>query len=324
MIPGAQVRSIRALEELKAEFTRFASEALAALQAAEQEVGRALEWLAERERHWRGEVQRRQAEVRRAEMALERCRASGFIDRDGRAHPQNCSAYERALHEAQRALQAAEKELRNVQEWVRSVEQAATAYRSQAQRLNRQLQEALPKATARLGRKIGHLHAYARLSPGSGPRPSFDVPLTSHVGRVASTGGDAFRSHWLPEELGWQERSLGRSHHGFARAFTAPDLPLVALESQVRQGDVGSGPAAVPQRPVAERVARLVSDLGAEDPPAVVVAQAETGLADVYYREIGGAAWQRLREGLSLEEALRPVILLNEPMERSRTRDGET
>lgn len=321
MIPGAQVRSIRRLEELKAEFTRFAGEALAALQAAEQELRRALEWLRERRDHWRRVVRRCQEAVYRAEVDLDRCRASRSYGGGGRA--QNCQPYELALRQAKARLQEAEAELRKVERWCGQVEQAAADYRRQAQRLERQLQETLPRATARLGRKIGHLHAYARLSPGSGPRPLLDVPLTSHVGRAASTGGDTFRSRLLPEELGWQERSLGRARHGFARAFTAPDLPLVALDSQVGQGGVGSGPAAVAQSSVADRVASLVSDLGAADPPAVVVAQPETGLADVYYRGIGDASWQRLREGLSLEEALRSVILLNEPVQGSRTGNRE-
>jgi len=165
MSPSAQVQSIQALDDLKGALGRFAGESQEALQAAEQEIRRTLDWLQERLNHWQNEVRRRQEEVRRAEVALARCQASGYYDREGHYHAPDCSAYEHALRQAQIRLQEAESELRSVQQWMKVVGEAVAAYRTQAQRLGQLLATDLPKAEAFLQHKIADLHAYLVVTP---------------------------------------------------------------------------------------------------------------------------------------------------------------
>lgn len=184
MSQSANVRSVQALGELKGALSCFQGEAQDALQAAEQEIQRTLDWLQERLNHWRNEVSRRQEEVARAGTALTRCQASGYTDRDGRYHAPNCSAYEQALRRAQSRLREAEAELRNVQEWTRRVQQANGNYQRQAQRLATVLNGDLPRGTALLGRKIAILHSYTALQ--APPVAGVPAPVTAAQALVAT------------------------------------------------------------------------------------------------------------------------------------------
>ena len=58
MSPTVEVRAIDALEELQTGLIRYAEQAQATLAAIAREVQRTLDWLEERQRHWRAEVQR--------------------------------------------------------------------------------------------------------------------------------------------------------------------------------------------------------------------------------------------------------------------------
>ena len=160
MSPTANVRAIRSLEELKGALGRFGGETREALQAAEQEIRRTLDWLQERLNYWRSEVWRWQEEVRQAEADLDSCLASGYDDEDGRYHAPNCSAEEHALRQAQVRLREAEAELQNVQRWMKAVGEAVAQYRVQARRLQDLADTRTEKAQAFLGRKISDLEQY--------------------------------------------------------------------------------------------------------------------------------------------------------------------
>ncbi|MBC7264333.1 MAG: hypothetical protein H5T64_08225 [Chloroflexi bacterium] len=202
MSSGANVRAIQALDDLKGALNRFAGEAQEVLQAAEQDIRRTEEWLQERLNHWRNEVQRRQEEVRLAEAALARCLASGYRDRDGHYHAPDCSAYEHALLQARVRLREAETELRNVQEWMRVVGQAAAAYRTQAQRLGRQLAVDIPSADALLEHKIADLQAYLAVAVPAGTGVISSVGSITQVGAVQwNVAGDSEEIAKLQEGL---------------------------------------------------------------------------------------------------------------------------
>jgi len=273
MTPSAQVQSIQALDDLKGALGRFAGESQEALQAAEQEIRRTLDWLQERLNHWQNEVRRRQEEVRKAAAAQARCQASGYYDRDGHYYAPDCSAYERALRQAQIRLQEAESELRNVQQWMKVVGEAVAAYRTQAQRLGQLLATDLPKAEAFLGRASATLQSYVTMTvPPSGvsaptePTLSTTPPMqavadmfTTSVGLsvlgAEFTGAAIALIHWiasdvrqalgpvgeqlsarlLSEQFGLQEVPFDQRKHGFDRLFTAPGLPLIVLESKVNR-----------------------------------------------------------------------------------------
>jgi hypothetical protein len=201
---SAQVRSIQALEDLKGAPGRFGGEAQMALQAAELEIRRTLDWLQERLNYWRSEVQRRREEVRQAEADLARCRTSGYYE-DGRYHAPDCSAEERALRQAQVRLREAEAELQNVQRWMKAVGEAVDTYRTQAQRLGRLIAIDLPKANAFLERKIAELQAYLAV-----------IAPTVGVGALPATApsGSAEEVQW---SIVGDSEAVQKLQDGFAR-----------------------------------------------------------------------------------------------------------
>jgi DNA repair exonuclease SbcCD ATPase subunit len=188
---SAQVQSIQALDDLKGALGRFAGEGQEALQAAEQEIRRTLDWLQERLNHWQNEVRRRQEEVRRAEAALARCQASGYYDREGHYHAPDCSAYERTLRQAQIHLQEADAELRNVQRWTQLVQQAIGKYHAQARRLQDLATVHTEKAQAFLGRAIADLEKYLAVVPSlvssSGVAPAEQPGVSAPVSKPGIT-----------------------------------------------------------------------------------------------------------------------------------------
>ncbi|MBI4670493.1 MAG: hypothetical protein HY741_02335 [Chloroflexi bacterium] len=167
MSASANVRNVQVLADLKAALARFKSDTQSSLNAAQQEIQRAQEWLGERERHWQGEVRRREQVAQQAHAALQRCQASGTYDRDGHYYPPNCSAEEAALAQVQRSLSAAQAELRTVQQFSRALQQAAVEFQREAQRLANYLNNDVTKASALLENKISILQAYTAMSAPS-------------------------------------------------------------------------------------------------------------------------------------------------------------
>jgi len=155
--------------------------------------------------------------------------------------------------------------------------------------------------------------------------------LATDVRHALGAVGEELSARLVREQPGFQELPFDQPKHGFDRVFTAPGLPLIVLESKVvgahgrvpfhpgqtRHGEQGSpewiaaqaekmgDPTSAQWSPTNERIAALVKELGPENIPAVaMVIQSETGLAGVYVRPSGSDAWQPLREGVSLAEAL--------------------
>jgi hypothetical protein len=256
--------------------------------------------LQERLNHWQNEARRRQEEVRRAAAALARCQASGYTDRDGRYHAPDCTAYERALQQAQRRLQEAEMELANVRRWLAQVQQAIGDYELQARRLATQLAGDLPKASALLGRKIATLQAYM----SSGVPASDGLPLLSDP-FAASAISDASAQALFRDKMtilsrvergAWGERAVlgearGHGHRVLLEhdgAATTPGYDCVSWDGRTlhiwEAKNYSATDAEAPRvvrelnaldaekRPV--NVAQALRDLPADDPdrPAIVAA----------------------------------------------------
>ena len=156
MSPTVEVRAIDALEELQTGLIRYADQAQATLAATAREVQRTLDWLEERQRHWRAEVQRWREEERRARAAYERCLNSG--DRD---HPPSCGREEQAFLDARRRLAQAEAEERMATQARQAVQAAAETYARDANRLRVTLQTETVKSVEVLRRKVTVLRSYA-------------------------------------------------------------------------------------------------------------------------------------------------------------------
>lgn len=216
----ADVRSIEALEDLRAALVQFRGAAQEVLHLAEQEARQTLEWLAERRADWQREVERRTEAARQAQGELARCRASGYRDpKTRRVYVPDCSAYEHALATAATRLREAQTGLVNVQRWQRAVEEAAAEYRRQAQRLSAMLEGDVPKATAFLSRKVADLRAYVAGGAAGGGGSTSVSHGAGAGGESGSPGGIAWNMAGEPDEA---ERlqdvftRLGQTETGYA------------------------------------------------------------------------------------------------------------
>ncbi len=158
--------------------------------------------------------------------------------------------------------------------------------------------------------------------------------LAGDLRHALGQAGEALAAGLVREQPGFRELPFDPPKHGFDRVLTAPGLPLLVLESKVsaggqfrpgqtEHGEQGSpewiaaqaekmaDPASAQWSPANERIAALIRELGPEQVPTVaVVIGRDTGLADLYVRPAGAEAWQPLREGVSLAEALQAVARL--------------
>jgi hypothetical protein len=155
--------------------------------------------------------------------------------------------------------------------------------------------------------------------------------LAGDVRHALGHVGESLSAQLLRQQLELQEVPFDPPKHGFDRVFTAPGLPVIVMESKVvgapgrpafrpaqtQHGEQGSpewiaaqaenmaDPSSAQWSPANERIAALVQEMGPGKVPSVaVVIQRDTGLADVYVRPASSEAWQPLREGVSLAEAL--------------------
>ena len=156
MSPTVEVRAIDALEDLQTALIRYAEQAQAMLAAVARETQRVLDWLAERQRHWRNEVLRMPEAERRAAAAYSRCLNSG--DRD---HPPSCGYEEQALYAARRRLAQAQAEERTATQARQAVQAEADAYAHEANRLRATLQTERVKSVEVLRSKVTVLRSYA-------------------------------------------------------------------------------------------------------------------------------------------------------------------
>jgi len=173
MSQSVQVRSIETLGTFRASLLRYRHEATAALDGFEYFLGRALEWLRDRTLFWQKDVRRAQDELRFAEMALGRCRASGHTGPNGLYRAPDCGRYETALVRAGVRLRDAEGALQGAQHWQQTVERAIEGYRLEVRRLKDVLDENLPVALISLEAKLNTLAAYVSIALPSEPERAY-------------------------------------------------------------------------------------------------------------------------------------------------------
>lgn len=219
MPPSVEVREIDALEDLQTGLIRYADQAQAALAAVAREVQRTLEWLEERQRHWRAEAQRGREEEHRAKAAYQRCLSSGDAD-----HPPQCDREEQALYEARRRLAQAEAEERMATQARQAVQAEAEAYARDANRLRATLQSETVKSVEVLRHKVAVLRSYASGgfsaggtlpgalvvgaglaagaalgTPDTSPAPGDVAPPLDPAAGMGSTAGQSMRERSLQE-----------------------------------------------------------------------------------------------------------------------------
>ena len=157
---SSNVRSIDALDRLRADLVRFAQASGQTLEEVQAEVNRFLDWLEhEQTGYWKMELRRCEAKVAEAKVDLLRARAA-TIDPE---HTPSCLQERKVLEAAQRRMVATEEKLQRVRQWLPHVRQAADDYRTKIAPLVNTLSCDVPRAVTRLRQLVERLHEYTSL-----------------------------------------------------------------------------------------------------------------------------------------------------------------
>ena len=160
MAEQAQVKSVEALESLRAAFIVYQSKSRRAVDMALEEAVRLRQWVQGDCRvHWEGQIRQWGRVLERARAELMTARLSALVDRSTR--------HEEAVRKAERALAHAQEKLKMAKRWSREIETALGPHLRRLESVRDHLMHNLPKATAWLHQAEMTLEAYAESRAGS-------------------------------------------------------------------------------------------------------------------------------------------------------------
>lgn len=155
MSPSADVRSIDAIRDYRADWLAVADEANKALLSAALEIRDALEWIEDdMPRFWRAQVRKAEDRVVEARLDLERCMITA-------TSPVSCSDQRVQLERAKRRVVKAHEMVERVRKWGLIVKQEIGEYEAPSRQLTAALDTIVPAGAAMLDRMLSGLEAYA-------------------------------------------------------------------------------------------------------------------------------------------------------------------
>ena len=164
----AQITSIEALAEFRADLIVFLGQMGPVVDEAGGELVRMRFWLQEEQRDfWQNQLRRRQHKLEEAQAELFNARLSTFQDSSILQHM--------AVQKARRAVQEAEQKLLAIKKWERELDNLAEPHLKQIDQLRGFLATDMSKAVAFLGQVMQALEAYTSV-PVSGV-PNAPVPV---------------------------------------------------------------------------------------------------------------------------------------------------
>jgi exonuclease VII large subunit len=155
----ANITSVHVLDDFKAAVIKFVEEAGLALNEAESEVTKTIDWLQrDCQSHWTRVIRKKQEEVTMCKSALFRKQITPS------ANDQKASVVDekKALQRAMAELEDAEKRLKAAKRWSVEMERQYALYKGAVQPLSAAVERDLPAAVARINRMIRALDEYLR------------------------------------------------------------------------------------------------------------------------------------------------------------------
>lgn len=183
MGPGADVRSVEAIETFRQSLITIHEDAREALVAASMEIRRMMQWLDQDHRlHWEQQLKRRREEVSQAKADLARKRLQGSQD----SKPSVVEEKDR-LRAAERRFEEAEMKLKLLKKWSRQVQQAAMLFEGHARNLQTLLDGDPPASIGELDRSLAAIERYRSAGMPISGTPA--VPPTTSGGSGQSGSG---------------------------------------------------------------------------------------------------------------------------------------
>lgn len=163
---GAKIQNVDSLKELHAALAKFGVQAQTALDTANAEVRRALDFLDRQQAHWQHEVVKRQEDLNRAKADLSRHRWIHDGERVGG------SELEMLVHRARLRLREAEEKVETVRRWKRFFPQAVRDFEGPGGRLAGMLEADLRATLSLLETRSAALEAYLALAAPEVEKPA--------------------------------------------------------------------------------------------------------------------------------------------------------
>lgn len=154
MAEQAQVKSLEALESLRAAFIVYQTKARRAVDMALEEMTRLRQWIeCDCRLHWEGQIRQWSRQLERAKAELMTVRLSALVDRSSR--------HEEAVRKAERGLAHAQEKLKMAKRWARDFDTAVGPHVRRLENVRDAYVQELPKAAAWLHQAEMTLEAYA-------------------------------------------------------------------------------------------------------------------------------------------------------------------
>jgi hypothetical protein len=215
----ARIESIDALKELRTFFCNFGKKISVALDEADFDVRRTVDWLKnDRRAYWKKEVRIRQEQLVRAQLELKRKRL--FEKSPGHYFPDE----KKAVAAAQRRFDEAEDKLNKVHSWIPKLEKESYACRGALQGLSNLIQIELPNRRTQIDEMICALESYVSVSAPSaaGADASVRADAGDEIAVFTRTADDVERA---PTDMEQLCRELRQRH-------PAKDLTLEAANEK--------------------------------------------------------------------------------------------
>ncbi|QJW99027.1 hypothetical protein [Frigoriglobus tundricola] len=207
---SADVRSIAAVIDWRADLTNYAELLAEATTGVDLEIRRAYDWLEEQLALWRRAIRECDEEVVRAKAELAQRK---FETWDGRVP--DCTVQEKNLRLAKARLENAQEKVETTRRWIgRLPKMIDEVFTGPSRRLKSMLELNVPNALVDLGRRIAALETYATLRPDYAPGPSATAPPLPAAAPAQEKTGEAEEPRTppaLPKEVETPGATEGQS-----------------------------------------------------------------------------------------------------------------
>ncbi|MDB6030656.1 MAG: hypothetical protein JWM16_994 [Verrucomicrobiales bacterium] len=168
MADKANISSVDALEEFRANLIVYVSKARPAIEEVSSEIQRTRSWIQNDQRvHWEAQLRKRNLVLEQAKQALSSARIAVF--------QKDATLEQMAVQRAKRAVEEAEAKLKIIKIWNRDFDAKVEPLARQLERLHTFLSHDIVQAGAYLARAITTLQAYADLTAPTLASPELPV-----------------------------------------------------------------------------------------------------------------------------------------------------
>jgi hypothetical protein len=188
---SANVRSLDAIEAVRAALLAFREELEQAVTMIDLEIRRTLDWLEhDRPGFWRRQLREAQDGVTQARAALHRCLMYPIND-----ERPSCYEERAELKKAEARQKYCDEKSERLRYWIREVRHEVFEYEGRISQMKEIIEYDVPRSIAILDRLLVHLHDYQSIRTHSTP-----IGLAASAASAPSFGTESMARELMPDE----------------------------------------------------------------------------------------------------------------------------